>query len=171
MLLECCFQQPRWLRHSVGSFSFCESKKILVHHVTTSMCSSARPLRLEMYRCISDEVLLGAVMKLWYIMINHWWETQMVLTTPRRPPPVRECLRGYCRAFGDALRRFHADTASRGAFFTWFWPPRVQKSSLCQYILYRESMVGPGSVLESRMARFSIFLKKIKIVKLLGPIL
>ena len=35
----------------------------------------------------------------------------MVLTTPPHPPPARECLRGYSRAFGDALRRFQTDTA------------------------------------------------------------
>ena len=88
MLLECCFQQPRWLRHGVGSFSFCGSKKILIYHVaaTMTLCSSATRLRLEMYLSISDEVQLGVVMKLWYIMINHWWEAQMVPTTPATGP-------------------------------------------------------------------------------------
>ena len=99
MLLECCFQQPSWLRHRVGSFSFCRCKKILIYQVAATMCSSARPLRLKMYRCISYEVPTRVVMKLWYIMKKRWWETQMVPTTPPHPPPVRECLRGYFRAY------------------------------------------------------------------------
>ena len=48
--------------HSGGSFRFWESKKILIHHVAATMCSSATRLRLEMYLSISDEVQLGVVM-------------------------------------------------------------------------------------------------------------
>ena len=49
-----------------GHLAVVRAKKILIYHVAATMtllCSSARPLRLEMYRCISDLVPTGVVMK------------------------------------------------------------------------------------------------------------